>query len=86
MQPAHFDETLEAFRKRAAFRPFTVALVNGDRFEVDHADAIVVRDGVAIFVAPGGTPVVFDHEGVSQIKGDLSATGSTRKPRPPVTV
>jgi len=35
----------------------------------------VVRDGVAIFVAPGGTPVVFDHEGVSQIEGDPSATG-----------
>ena len=75
MQPAHFDQTLGAFRKRAPFRPFTVALVNGDRFEVDHADAIVVRDGVAIFVAPGGTPVVFDYEGVSQIEGDLSATG-----------
>ncbi len=75
MQPALFDETLGAFRKRAPFRPFTVALVNGDRFEVDHADALVVRDGVAIFVAPGGTPVVFDHEGVSQIEGDLSATG-----------
>ena len=75
MQPALFDETLRAFRKRAPFRPFTVALVNGDRFEVGHADALVVRDGVAIFVAPGGTPVVFDHEGVSQIEGDLSATG-----------
>ena len=75
MQPALFDETLAAFRKRAPFRPFTVALVNGDRFEVDHADALVVSDGVAIFVAPGGTPVVFDHEGVSQIEGDLSATG-----------
>ncbi len=75
MEPAHFDETLGAFGKRAPFRPFMVALVNGDRFEVDHADALRVRDGVAIFVAPGGTPVVFDHEGASQIEGDLSATG-----------
>lgn len=75
MKTARFDETLSAFRKRAPFRPFTVALVNGDRFEVDHADALVVRDGVAIFVAPGGRPVVFDHEGVSQIEGDLSASG-----------
>ena len=75
MQPALFDKKLGAFHKRAPFRPFTVALVNGYRFEVDHADALVVRDGVAIFVAPGGTPVVFDHEGVSQIEGDLSTTG-----------
>jgi hypothetical protein len=56
MQPALFDETLAAFRKRAPFRPFTVALVNGDRLEVDHADALVVRDGVAIFVAAGRQP------------------------------
>lgn len=85
MDSAHFDQTLEAFRGRTPFRPFTVALVNGDRFEVDHADALVVRDGVAIFVAPGGAPVVFDYEGVSQIEGDLSAAGpgSPRGPGSP---
>jgi len=74
MDASHFDHTLAAFRDRTPFRPFTVALVNGDRFEVDHGGAIVVRDGVAIFVGPGGVPVVFDHEGVSQIIGDFSAT------------
>jgi hypothetical protein len=47
-------------------------MVNGDRLEVDHPDAIVVRDGVALFVGPGGVPVVFDYEGVSQIVGDLA--------------
>ena len=29
--------------------------------------ALVVRDGVAVFVAPGGVPVLFDHDSVSQI-------------------
>ena len=53
------------------YRPFTVVLVNGDRFEVDHHDALVVRDGVAVFVGPGGVPVLFDHEGVAQVVGDL---------------
>jgi hypothetical protein len=48
-----------------------VALVNGDRVEVDHPNALVVRDGVAIYVAAGGVPVIFDHEGVSQFIGDL---------------
>jgi hypothetical protein len=46
--------------------------VNGDRFEVDHPGALVVRDGVAVFIGPGGIPVLFDHEGVNQFLGDLS--------------
>ena len=71
MDVNNFDNTLTAFRRRVPFRPFTVALVNGDRFEVDHADALVIRDGVAVYVAPGGVPVLFDHEGVSQVIGDL---------------
>ena len=71
MQAETFDNSLIAFKKQNPFRPSTVALVNGDRFEVDHPDALVVRDGVAVYVAPGGIPVLFDHEGVSQFIGDL---------------
>ena len=32
----------------------------------------VHREGVAIFVGPGGVPVVFDHEGVEHFFGDLA--------------
>jgi hypothetical protein len=71
MQADHFNNTLVAFKRRTPFRPFTVALVNGDRFEVDYPDALVVRDGVAIYIKPGGVPVIFDHEGVNQVIGDL---------------
>jgi hypothetical protein len=71
MEAEHFDQTMNAFKGRIPFQPFTVALVNGDRYEVDSAAALVVRDGVAIYVAPGGIPVILDHEGVSQIIGDL---------------
>ena len=71
MQPDNFVRTLSAFKRRSPYRPFTVALVNGDRFEVDHPEALVVRDGVAVFIGPGGVPVLFDHEGVSQVIGDL---------------
>ena len=77
MQAETFDETLNAFRRRCPFRPFTVAMVDGDRFEVDFADALVVRDGVAIYIRPGGAPVIFDHEGVSQFIGDLKEEQST---------
>jgi len=71
MTADNFDKTLATFRSRDPFRPFTVALVNGDRFEVDHRDAFFMRDGLAVYIAPGGIPVIFDHEGVSQFIGDL---------------
>ena len=67
-----FSDALRAFKHRTPFQPFTVAMVNGDRFEVDHADALAVRGGIALFAGPGNVPVIFDNEGVSQIMGDLS--------------
>ncbi len=67
----HFDATLQVFQRRTPFQPFTVVLVNGDRFEVDHPSAFAFSDGMGIYVAPGGIPVLFDHEGVSQFVGDI---------------
>ncbi len=66
-----FDSTIRTFKHRTPFRPFTISLVNGERVEVDHPDALVVRDGVGLFAGPGGVPAVFDYEGVAQIIGDL---------------
>ena len=54
MTPDNFDQILQAFRDRSPFRPFTVVLHSGRQFEVDHPGALVQRDGVAIFVGPGG--------------------------------
>ena len=71
MEAENFEHALETFKGKRPFRPFTVALVNGDRFEVDHPDALAFRDGVALYFGAGGVPVLFDHEGVSQIVGDL---------------
>jgi hypothetical protein len=67
-----FNGAIRAFKHRKPFQPFTVAMVNGDRVEVDHPDALAVRDGLALYVAPGTIPWFFDHEGVSQIIGDLA--------------
>ena len=72
MTADNFDHTLLAFRERSPFRPFTVVLHSGRQFEVDHPGALVQRDGVAVFVGPGGIPVVFDHEGVEHFAGDLA--------------
>jgi hypothetical protein len=71
-----FTATIRAFRTRTPFQPFTVALVNGDRYEVDRPDILAVGDGIALLVAPGSVPVFFDHEGVNQVTGDLSGRGA----------
>jgi hypothetical protein len=70
MTPDSFQEALKALWQRQPFRPFTVELVSGARFEVDYPDALVIRDGVAVFIGPGGVPVLFDHESVSQLIGE----------------
>jgi hypothetical protein len=71
MEVETFDGTLNAFKKRIPFKAFTVELVNGDRFEVDRAEALAVRDGVASYLPAGSAPVLFDREGVNQFIGDL---------------
>jgi hypothetical protein len=62
-----FASVLDGLRQLEPFRVFTVELHGGRRIEVDHPGALVVRDGVAVFLAPGGVPVLFDHESVVQI-------------------
>jgi hypothetical protein len=71
-----FTATIRALRNRTPFKPFTVALVNGDRYEVDRPEVLALGEGIVILVAPGDVPVFFDHEGVSQVIGDLSGRGA----------
>jgi hypothetical protein len=73
MDTGTFERSLHAFQRRSPFHPFTVALVNGDRFQVDHPEALVIRDGIAVFIAAGGVPTLFDHESVSQLVGEFAA-------------
>ncbi len=72
MTADHFEQLLEALQRRAPFHSFTVELVGGSRFEVDHPQAMVVRDGVAVYLQPGGVPVWFDHESVVHVVGDIA--------------
>jgi hypothetical protein len=72
MTQEHFEQLLVELSRRSPFHPFTVELHGGDQFEVDHPQAMVVRDGVAVFLRPGGIPVWFDHESVTQIVGDIA--------------
>jgi hypothetical protein len=55
MTADNFTNVLEGLRQLQPFRVFTVEFHGGRRFEVDHPKALVVRDGVAVFLAPGGS-------------------------------
>jgi hypothetical protein len=68
MTAENFANVLEGLKQRQPFPVFTVELHGGRRFEVAPR-ALVVRDGVAVFIAPGGVPIWFDHESVNQIFG-----------------
>jgi hypothetical protein len=69
MSAENFDKVLRELLQVRPFRVFTVELNTGKRFEVDGPGAMVVRDGVAVFLAPGGIPVWFDHDSVNQVIG-----------------
>ena len=74
MTAENFERVLQGLRQAQPFRVFTVELHGGGRFEVDHPGALVVRDGVAVFLAPGGVPIWFDHESVNQLIGAPAST------------
>ena len=64
MTAENFENVLHGLQEIRPFRVFTVELHGGRRFEVDHPGAFFVRDGVAVFLAPGGIPILFDHDSV----------------------
>jgi hypothetical protein len=72
MDRNQFNTTLHTLKNRRPFGPFTLAMVNGDRLEVDFPDGLAVREGMALYLAAGGIPVWCDHEGVSEIIGGLA--------------
>jgi hypothetical protein len=70
MEYENFDKLLRALTRRRPFRPFTVEFVNGEKVDVDHPEAMVIRSGVAVFLDATGTPTWFDHLGVSRVVGE----------------
>ena len=67
MTVEHFQATLSTLMERRPFRPFTIELNTGQRYEVDDPHSTAFQDGAGILLAPGGVPVFFDHESVNQI-------------------
>ncbi len=73
MTADHFETILQVLRPRRPFRVFTVELNGGRQLEVDYHDALRVRDGIAVFFAPGGAPILFDHESVNRVIDALAS-------------
>ena len=74
MTSENFENAFAAFQSFKPFRVFSIELHGGRRLEVDHPDALIIRDGIAVFFAPGGVRVLFDHDSVSQIIGATAST------------
>jgi hypothetical protein len=65
MSAENFDAILARLLDRRPFQMFTVALKNGERFQVDHARAVAFNNGAAVFVGPGRAIYWFDSDSVS---------------------
>lgn len=67
MTDANFKKSLLAFIRRRPFKPFQVELVSGDRFTVEHPEALVQGGAVAAYINPDGDIKLFDSSSVSQL-------------------
>lgn len=67
MTEANFRKSLQAFIRRKPFRPFEVELVSGDRFTVEHPEALAHSGSVAVYLNPHGDIKLFDSDSVSQV-------------------
>ena len=62
-----FARSLKAFAKRRPFKPFIVELTSGEKLLVEHPEALVFRDSIAVHFSPKHEISIFDHEGVAQL-------------------
>jgi hypothetical protein len=67
MKPEEFEPLLRSFLHRKPFVPFAVILHSGERFEVDHANAVAFSSEAAGFFAADGEIHLVDCEQVAQM-------------------
>ena len=67
MIEANFQNSLQAFVRRRPFKPFTIELVSGDRFTIDHPEALAMRGAVAVYIDRDGKYTLFDSSSVAQV-------------------
>ncbi len=67
MMPLVFEETLTQMRRQEPFQPFVVELLNGNRINVEHPEALAYSQRRAVYVGKHGSLHIFDPDGVNQI-------------------
>lgn len=77
MESESFDRSLRAFCRRTPFQSFTVELSSGESFSVNHPEALVYRNGVAVYIAPDGPITILDHTGVTRMIGAPDSQSAT---------
>ena len=78
MQSEGFERSLRTLTRRQPFLPFTVELTSGSRFQVDHPEALMVRNGVAVYFAADGEIMLFDHDTVARFARGGKENGSLK--------
>jgi hypothetical protein len=68
MELPAFEQSMRAFTRRTPFEPFVVELMSGSRMQVNHPEAVAFNRGVAVYIAPDGTPSLFDHDSVTRLE------------------
>ena len=78
MHAERFDITVNGYKDRQPFHPFTIVLTGGKQLECDFPDSVIAREGLGLHAGPGGIPTIFDHGAVDHIRGDLAEADSGR--------
>ena len=68
---------IDLYMGRQPFHPFTLVLNNGSRLEVDHPRGLMYRNGTGVHGGPEGVPTLFAADGVTEVVGDLSRSGTS---------
>jgi hypothetical protein len=65
----NFETALRSFARRKPFQPYLVEFASGGVVQIDHPEAVALRDGLAVFRRPDGTFTLFDCHGVTRLEG-----------------
>lgn len=76
MERESFERSLNAFARRIPFKPFRVELSSGSSIRIDHPEALIIRSGVAVYVAPDGAINLLDHHGAVRLSDIESSSAA----------
>lgn len=79
MHADNFENSLRAFTRRQPFKPFCVELMSGNRFVIDHPEALAMRGPVAVYISADGRYALFDSHSVSQMTEVFERNGGKKR-------